>query len=73
MKVKDAKLDAPKILIASVLETFSEIFKTFFPIIEVVRKRRNMVIALAKTDIIFTMKAISSISDAKDAKKAPII
>ena len=25
MKVKDAKLDAPKILIASVLETFSEI------------------------------------------------
>ena len=73
MKVKDAKLDAPKILIASVLETFSEIFKTFFPIIEVVRKRRNIVNALVKTDIIFTMKAISSISDAKVAKKAPII
>ena len=50
-----------------------EIFNIFFPIIDVVRKRNNMVKALAKTDIILTINAMSSGFEAKDAKKAPII
>ena len=73
VKHKDPKKEEPRIIIALELE-IELFFKTiFFQIIVVVKNKKNIVNALAKTDIILTINAMFSGSKAKEEKKAPNI
>ena len=75
VKLKEPNVEAPTIKMHSFIEiNLLSFFKIIFlQIIEIVRNKKSIVSALAKTDIILTIRAICSTSLVNSEKKAPSI
>jgi hypothetical protein len=73
VKHKEPTNDDPIIMIALNFERVLLFNIIFFPIIDVVKNKKRIVNALAKTDIMLTISAIFSGSEAKEEKNAPNI